>query len=128
VSYLGIHHVAEFVTQARARHAGDLHESFELGDFSSMICPRVDHGVGLRLAQLPQQQPNYVYGAIAKMLASAAQTMAFSVLDVTHFPYHPLLVGHPLDEIISFCRKLSPSVSLVRGDHLNAATVVMRTT
>jgi SAM-dependent methyltransferase len=32
----------------------------------------------------------------------------------THFPEHPLLVGHPIDEIMAFCRKLSPRVSLVR--------------
>jgi SAM-dependent methyltransferase len=128
VSYLGIDQVPEFVAQARARYAGDPHASFELGDFSSMIFPRVDHMVACGSLSYRSSSPNHVYGSIAKMFASAAQTVVFSVLDAAHFPEHPLLVGHPLDEIMAFCQKLSPSVNLVRGDLANAATVVMRVT
>lgn len=126
VSYLGIDQVPEFVAQARARYAGEPQASIELGDFSSMIFPRVDHVVACGSLSYRSSNPHYVYGAIAKMFASAAQTVVFSVLDAAHFPEHPLLVGHSLDEIMAFCQKLSPSVSLVRGDLANAATVVMR--
>lgn len=126
VSYLGVDQVPEFVARARARYAGEPHASFELGDFSSMIFPRVDHVVACGSLSYRSSSPNYVYGSIAKMFASAAQTVVFSVLDAAHFPEHPLLVGHPLDEIVAFCRKLAPSVSVVRGGLANAATVVMR--
>ena len=127
ISYLGIEQVPEFVAQARSRYAGDAHAGFELGDFNTMIFPRVDHVVACGSLSYRSSNPQHVYGAIAKMFVSAAQTVVFSVLDERHFPEHPLLVGHPIDEIVAFCRKLSSSVSLVRGDVANAVTVVMRT-
>jgi trans-aconitate methyltransferase len=126
LSYLGIDQVAEFVAQARSRYAGDAHASFEQGDFNSMILPRVDHVVACGSLSYRSSNPHYVYGAIAKMFVSAAQTAVFSVLDAAHFPEHPLLVGHPVDEIMAFCQKLSPHVSLVRGASPEAVTLVMR--
>ena len=109
----------------RSRYAGDTHAGFELGDFNTMIFPRVDHVVACGSLSYRSSNPQHVYGAIAKMFVSAAQTVVFSVLDERHFPEHPLLVGHPIDEIVAFCRKLSSSVSLVRGDVASAVTVVM---
>jgi SAM-dependent methyltransferase len=125
VSYLGIDQVPEFVAQARARYAGDPHASFELGDFGSMIFPRVEHVVACGSLSYRSSNPNHVYGAVARMFACAAQTVVFSVLDAAHFPEHPLLVGHPVDEVMAFCQKLSPRVSLVRGALPEAVTIVM---
>jgi len=127
MSYLGIEQVPEFVAQARSRYAVDTHALFELGDFNTMIFPRIDHVVACGSLSYRSSNPQHVYSAIAKMFVSAAQTVVFSVLDERHFPEHPLLVGHPIDEIVAFCRKLSSSVNLVRGDVANAVTVVMRT-
>ena len=127
LSYLGIEQVPEFVALARSRYAGDAHASFELGDFNAMTLPRVDHVVACGSLSYRSSSPHYVYGAIAKMWVSAAQTVVFSLLDAAHFPEHPLLVGHQLDEIVAFCRKLSPRVTLVRGASPEAATVVMCT-
>jgi SAM-dependent methyltransferase len=127
VSYLGIEQVPEFVAQARKRYAGDAHAGFELGDFIGMLLPRVDHVVACGSLSYRSNDPHHVYGAIAQMHTSAAQTVVFSLLDVAHFPDHPLLVGHPVDEIMAFCRKLSPRVSLLRGVSPEAVTVVMNT-
>lgn len=127
LSYLGIEQVPEFVAQARARHAGKARTSFEQGDFNSMLLPRADHVVACGSLSYRSSNPHYVYGAIARMFVSAAQTVVFSALDAAQFPEHPLLVGHQLDDIMAFCRKLSPSVSLVRGASPESATVVMRT-
>lgn len=127
VSYLGIDQVPEFVVQARARYASDPHAAFELGDFGSLMFPRVDHVVACGSLSYRSSSPHHVFGAIAKMFASAAQTVVFSVLDERHFPEHPLLVGHPVDEVMAFCQKLSPRVSLVRGAQPEAVTFVMGT-
>jgi len=97
ISNLGIEQVPEFVAQARSRYAGDTHAGFELGDFNTMIFPRVDHVVACGSLSYRSSNPQHVYGAIAKMFVSAAQTVVFSVLDERHFPEHPLLVGHPVD-------------------------------
>lgn len=86
----------------------------------------VDHVVACGSLSYRSSNPHYVFNAIAKMFMSAAQTVVFSVLDERHFPEHPLPVGHPIDEIVAFCRKLSPRVSLVRGASPDTATVVMR--
>jgi len=126
MSYLGIDQVPEFVALARSRYAGDACASFELGDFNAMILPRVDHVVACGSLSYRSSNPHYVFNAIAKMFMSAAQTVVFSLMDAAHFPEHPLLVGHRLDEIVAFCRKLSPRVSLVRGASPDTATVVMR--
>ena len=126
MSYLGIEQVPEFVAQARNRYAGDAHAGFELGNFNTMIFPRVDHVVACGSLSYRSSNPQHVYGAVAKMFVSAAQTVVFSLLDAKHFPGHPLLVGHVLDEMMAFCKKLSPNVSLVRGASPDAATVVMR--
>lgn len=125
VSYLGIEQVPEFVAQARARYAGERTTSFELGDFSSMIFPRVDHVVACGSLSYRSSNPQHVFAAIAKMFASAAQTVVFSVLDSQQFPEHPLLVGHDVDEIVAFCRKLSLSVRVMRSQVAGDATVMI---
>lgn len=39
----------------------------------------------------------------------------FTLLDAAVFPEHPLLVGHDIDDVAAFCRKLAPWVEVVRG-------------
>ena len=125
LSYLGIEQVPEFVVQARVRYAGEARTSFELGDFSSMIFPRVDHVVACGSLSYRSSNPHHVFGAIAKMFASAAQTVVFSVLDAQQFPEHPLLVGHGVDEIVAFCQKLSPNVRVMRSPLAGDTTVMI---
>ena len=125
VSYLGIDQVLEFVAQARARHAGAPHTSFELGDFAGMIFPRVDHVVACGALSYRSSNPHHVFGIIAKMFASAAQTVVFSVLDSQLFPDHPLLIGHDVDEIVAFCQKLSPHVRVMRSQVAGDTTVMI---
>ncbi len=126
VSYLGIDHMPEFVAQARVRYAGDVHANFDLGDFSALLFPRVDHVVASGSLNYRSASPHYIFNAIAKMFVSAAQTLVFNVLDEAHFPQHPLLVGRNLAEVVAFCEKLSPSVRVVRGYAVDDATIVMK--
>lgn len=125
VSYLGIDQVPEFVAEARARHAGEPQTLFELGDLGSMIFPRVDHVVACGALSYRSSSPHHVFGAIAKMFVSAAQTVVFSVLDADQFPEHPLLVGHAVDDIVEFCQKLSPGVRVMRSPVAGDTTVMI---
>jgi SAM-dependent methyltransferase len=126
VSYLGIDQVPEFVSAARTRHAGDFHANFELGDFGTLMLPRVDHVVACGALNYRSAQPHDIFVAIARMSVSAAQSVSFTVLDRTHFADHPLLVGRDVDEIVAFCRKLSPQVRVLRGFAPADTLVVMQ--
>jgi trans-aconitate methyltransferase len=126
VSYLGIEQVPEFVALARERHAHDADASFELGDFGSLLLPRADHVVACGSLSYRSHNPRHLYQAIARMHVAAAQTVVFNVLDEAIFPEHPLLVGHPVAEVLAFCRRLSARVDMVRGRAGDNVTVVMR--
>jgi SAM-dependent methyltransferase len=126
VSYLGIDQVPEFIAAARSRHAGDFRANFELGDFTTLMLPRADHVVACGALNYRSNRPQDVYAAIARMFVSAAQSVAFTVLEAAHFVDHPLLVGRDVDEIVDFCRKLSPEVRVLRGFAPNDALVVMQ--
>jgi SAM-dependent methyltransferase len=126
ISYLGIDQVPEFIMHARSRHAGDGHAHFELGDFNTMMFPRVDHVVACGSLSYRSSNPRHVYAAIARMFVCAAETVVFSVLDDQCFPAHPLLLAHPVDEVTAFCRQLSAEVDIVRSSTGDAVTVVMR--
>lgn len=126
VSYLGIEQVPEFVALARERHAGDRDASFELGDFNAMLLPRADHVIACGSLSYRSSNPRHLCQAIARMYAAAAQTVVFNVLDAAHFPEHPLLIGHAVDEVAAFCRQLSGRVELLRGRAGDNVTVVMR--
>lgn len=126
VSYLGIDHVPEFIDLARERHAGDDDANFELGDFNTMLLPHADHVVACGSLSYRSSNPRHLYQAIARMHAAAAQTVVFNVLDAAHFPEHPLLIGHPVEEVVAFCRHLSGRVALMRGQAGDNVTVIMR--
>lgn len=126
VSYLGIDQVPEFIALARERHAGDSDANFELGDFNTLLLPRADHVVACGSLSYRSRNPRHLYQTIARMHTAAAQTVAFNVLDAARFPDHPLLVGHPVDDVIGFCRHLSAQVEVVRGRAGDNVTVVMR--
>lgn len=126
VSYLGIEQVPEFISLARERHAGDDDANFELGDFNTLLLPRADHVVACGSLSYRSGNPRHLYQAIARMYTAAAQTVVFNVLDAACFPEHPLLIGHPVDEVLAFCRHLAARVEMVRGWAGDNVTVVMR--
>jgi len=39
----------------------------------------------------------------------------FNALDAARFPAHPLLVGRDCEQLVAFCRELSPDVAVIRG-------------
>ena len=49
----------------------------------------------------------------------------FNLLDAAVFPEHPLLVGHDIDDVAAFCRKLAPRVVIVRNYAPDDATLLV---
>jgi len=64
--------------------------------------------------------------AIQKMNRSARETLMFNMLDAAAFPGHRLLVGRDVEEVMTACCALAPSVELIQGFREDDFTVVMR--
>jgi hypothetical protein len=62
------------------------------------------------------------------MYLAANNALAFNMLNAARFPQHPLLVGHDVDKVVEFCKRLSPSVQLIQGYLEDDFTVVVRKT
>lgn len=125
--YLGIDQMPEFIETARARFAGQADRTaFALAHFDTAPLPRADVVVACGAFGYRCADPHWVFNVVARMYAAAERVFVFTLLDSAVFPEHPLLVGHDIDEVATFCRKLAPRVEVVRGYAPEDAAVVMR--
>jgi SAM-dependent methyltransferase len=112
-SYLGLEHVAAFVDDARSRYADHPRTDFVQCDFSAVALPPADHVVASGALGYRCPDPDFHMTMIRRMFAVARRTLVFNLLDVAAFPEHPLLVGRDREEVLAFCRSLSPDVELI---------------
>jgi SAM-dependent methyltransferase len=131
LQYLGIDTVPEFIAHARQQHCmPHPRAQFELGNafqFSQPL-PHADVVVACGTLSYRSREADFTQHALRHLWAATTQALVFSVLDAAHFPPHPLLVGHDLTELHSFCLGLTPQVRLLRGEAADAATFVLYTT
>ena len=114
-SYIGIDHVPEFIAQAKARYDAYPHTWFYHGDFSKLELPRVDYVIASGALGYRCAEPEFHLEMVRRMYRAADRAAIFNALDAARFPEHPLLVGRDYEELLAFCRELSPDVSVVRG-------------
>lgn len=125
--YLGIDQMPEFIETARQRFAAQPdHAAFALAHFDTAPLPRADIVVACGALGYRCADPHWVFNVVARMYAAAERVFVFTLLDSQVFPQHPLLVGHDIDEMAAFCRKLAPRVEVVRGYAADDATLVLR--
>jgi trans-aconitate methyltransferase len=124
--YLGIDQMPEFIDAARARFATQPDTAFALAHFDTVPLPSADIVVASGALGYRCADPHWVFNVFARMFAAAQHLLVFNLLDAKVFPEHPLLVGHDVDEVAAFCRKLTPRVDVVRGYAPDDATIVMR--
>lgn len=125
--YLGIDQQPEFIEQARERFAAQAeHTAFALAHFDTAPLPRADIVVACGALSYRCTDPHWVFNTVARMYSAAERVFVFTLLDAAVFPQHPLLVGHDIDDLATFCRKLAPRVEVVRGYASDDAAVVMR--
>jgi len=114
-SYIGIDQMPEFIIEAEKRYGYMPDTHFYQADFSSAELPKVDYVIASGALGYRSANTAYYKEVIASMYASAKCALAFNMLDVTAFPEHPLLVGHDAEEIVAFCKMLSPRVELINN-------------
>jgi len=113
--YIGIDQMPEFISEAQSVYKNDANTTFYQSDFSTVNFPKVDYvfasgALGYRCAD-----PDFYTDMISKMFAAAKIGLAFNLLDAACFPEDPLLIGHDVQQIFSFCKTLSQNVELIRG-------------
>lgn len=124
-SYIGIDLMAEFIAEARSLHGQRPSCYFCVADFSSAELPQADYVFASGVLGYRCTEPDYYFSMIETMYRAANKALAFNMLDAGMFPQHPLLVGHDLEKVITFCRTLSPNVKLVTGYLEDDFTVMM---
>jgi trans-aconitate methyltransferase len=124
--YLGIDQQPEFIEAARARFAAQPDTAFALAHFDTAPLPPADVVVASGALGYRCADPHWIFNVVARMVAAAEQVLVFNLLDAAVFPAHPLLVGHDVDEVAAFCRKLALRVDVVRGYLEDDATLAVR--
>jgi len=127
-SYLGLEHVPVFVEEARRKYADHPRTHFVQCDFSAVALPAADFVVASGALGYRCPDPTFHLTMIRRMFDAASQTLVFNLLDATAFPEHSLLVGRDREEVLAFCRSLSPLVDVIDGYLADDFTVCVRRT
>ncbi len=114
-SYLGLDQMPEFIQKAIDRYTNELNTSFGLFELSNGILPKADYVFASGLLNYRSDVIGFDNEMIRKMFEASNVALAFNMLDASVFPEHPLLVGHDLDTIESYCRCLTSEVKVIRG-------------
>ena len=125
LNYTGIDLSPDLLTEARKRHPdaqfleGDLFDmSFAGQSFDWVVLSGA-------LNEPLHDEGSYAYQMIARMFELCRRGVAFNLLDARHLRA-PDLQSHQPEEVLSYCRSLSPDCTL-RDDYLkNDFTIYMR--
>ncbi|HXU93157.1 MAG TPA: class I SAM-dependent methyltransferase [Gallionella sp.] len=123
--YVGIDQMAEFVQQARSLYGQRPSCYFCIADFTGAELPHADYVFASGVLGYRCEDEGFYFSMIVKMYLAANRALAFNMLDASRFPPHPLLVGHDVDKVVEFCKRLSPNVRLIRGYLEDDFTVLM---
>lgn len=123
--YIGIDQMPEFITEAKARYGNCPSTTFYQTDFSAAELLQVDYVFASGALGYRCKNASFYADMISKLYASASVALAFNMLDKKTFPSHDLLTGHDRDDVIAFCRSLSPRVEWLDGYLQDDFTVFM---
>lgn len=124
-TYVGIDQMPEFIAEAQNRYADCSDTYFYQADFTSVAFPQVEYVFASGALAYRCDNPDFYQDMIKKMYQAASRAFVFNMLDADQFPAHPLLVGHDIEKIVSFCQGLSPCVKVVNGYIEDDFTVFM---
>ena len=124
--YVGIDQMTEFVMEARRRYGQRPSCYFCIADFTDAELPHADYVFASGVLGYRCADENFAFDMIVKMYLAANKALAFNMLDAARFPQHPLLVGHDMEKVAAFCRRLSPGVEVIRAYLEDDFTVVLR--
>lgn len=114
-TYIGIDQMPEFIAEAQSTYKNCAKTFFYQTDFSAVAFPQVNYVFASGALGYCCADPDFYTDMIQKMFFAAELALAFNMLDAAHFQNDPLLRGHDFDDILAFCRGLSPRVKPIRG-------------
>ncbi len=114
-TYIGIDQMPEFIAEAQSIYSHHTKTTFHQSDFSRLAFPEVDYVLASGALGYRCADPDFYTDMISKMFAAAKVALAFNMLDAACFPDDPLLTGHDAEQILGFCRSLSPRVKVIQG-------------
>ncbi|MEE8574241.1 MAG: class I SAM-dependent methyltransferase [Thermodesulfobacteriota bacterium] len=125
LTYVGVDYMPEFIAEARERYNGREDTIFFKSDFTKEALPLSDYVIANGVFCYRSADKGFHFELIAKMYGAARLVLAFNMLDKLTFPEDELLLGHDRDEVVDFCRKLSPVVEVRSGYIENDFTVLL---
>lgn len=130
LNYTGIDLSPELLVEAGKRHSGVRFFEGDLFEVSSTHKDFVGQGFDWVVLSGALNEPlhdesSYAHRMIARMFELCRKGVAFNLLDARHLKA-PDLQSHQPEEVLNFCRSLSPDCTL-RDDYLkNDFTIYMR--
>jgi SAM-dependent methyltransferase len=112
--YAGIDQMEAFLDVAIARYSSIPGTTFYLGDCWSADLPNMDYVLASGLLAYKNSKPDFIFRMIDRLFASCRLGTGFNLLKNVHDP-EGILVNYNPQQILNYCRQLSPKVVLREG-------------
>ncbi len=109
--YAGIDQMEEFLDVAVARYGNLPATTFYLGDCWIAELPHMDYVLACGLLAYRNSDPRFIYKMIDKLFATCRLGLGFNLLKKVNDP-EGILVNYDAQEILGYCRGLTPKVVL----------------
>lgn len=126
INYLGVDFLKEFVIGAEARYGHLANTQFLQADFLTAGLPEVDIVIASGSLNYRSQNQLHPWQTISHMWEVARKGIAFNLLDSRFFIADDILCGYHPDEVLTFCRQLSPTAEMISGYLPDDFTILMR--
>jgi SAM-dependent methyltransferase len=111
IRYVGIDHMEELLDVATSRYGSIPDTTFYLGDCWSADLPNMDYVLASGLFAYKNSDPHFIFKMIDRLFASCRLGTGFNLLKNVHDP-EGILVNYDPEEILDYCRSLSPKIVL----------------
>ncbi|TAD97670.1 MAG: class I SAM-dependent methyltransferase [Bacteroidetes bacterium] len=112
IQYTGIDMMPDFLEKAFENIGNLPNVKLFHANFSEIELPKTDYVMASGIFCYKSQIPDDHQNMIKKMFESAQKGIAFNMLDSKmNFSEH-FIIGHDIDEIMDFCKTLSPKLTL----------------
>lgn len=111
ITYMGLEQIPELLVEANRRYGKLPNCSFIQGNFMSDEIPASDYVIASGSLNYFNSDPDFIYKAIAKLLAHSKLGMGFNLL--SNIIPNGLLVAYDQQKILAFCQTISRKALLI---------------
>ncbi len=110
LKYIGIEQSDAFLAIASERYAHLPETEFYLGDFFNAGLPPADYVLASGSLNYHSDEPDFIYNTISRLFNTSRIAFGFNLL--SQIEPGGILVAYDTDNIVQYCRTLSPNVLL----------------